>query len=201
MKKILALAALALAAPTSRAADTWNIDKGHSDASFQVRHFVTNVRGRFSDFSGTIVTDAARPEASSVDFKIVAASIDTGVADRDKHLRTPDFFDAEKHPEITFKSSAVKAVGKDAYAVTGTLTMRGVAKEITLPVTYLGSTKDPWGNTRAGFEASVTLNRKDYGVNWNKALDQGGFVLGDDVKVSINIEAVQKKPEAAAAAK
>jgi len=199
MKPTFALAALLALAPAVHAADTWTIDKVHSHASFQVRHFVTNVRGHFADFSGTIVTDSAKPESSSVEFKIVTASIDTDVADRDKHLRSADFFDAEKFPEISFKSSSIKATGKDTYTVTGTFTMRGVSKQVSLPVTFLGGVKDPWGNQRAGFETSTTLNRKDYGMNWNKALDQGGFVLGDEVKVAINIEAIQKKPEAPAA--
>jgi polyisoprenoid-binding protein YceI len=198
MKKSLLALALAVAAPAG-AADTWSIDKGHSEVSFQVRHFVTNVRGYFRDFSGSIVADAAKPENSSVEFKIAATSIDTGVADRDKHLRAPDFFDVEKFPEITFKSTSVKVAGKDSFHVTGTLTMRGVSKEITLPVTFGGTAKDPWGNERAGFESSLTLNRKDYGVNWNKALDQGGFVLADEVKVAINLETIKKKPEAPAA--
>jgi polyisoprenoid-binding protein YceI len=198
MKKSLLALALAVAAPAG-AADTWSIDKGHSEVSFQVRHFVTNVRGYFRDFSGSIVADAAKPENSSVEFKIAATSIDTGVADRDKHLRAPDFFDVEKFPEITFKSTSVKVAGKDSFHVTGTLTMRGVSKEITLPVTFGGTAKDPWGNERAGFESSLTLNRKDYGVNWNKALDQGGFVLADEVKVAINLETIKKKPEASAA--
>ncbi len=196
---LLTLAVAAAAALPAQAADTWSIDKGHSEASFQVRHFVTNVRGRFADFGGTIVTDTAKPENSSVEFKIAATSIDTGVADRDKHLRSANFFDVEKFPEITFKSTSVKPAGKDSYHVTGDLTMRGVTKTITLPVAFAGTAKDPWGNERAGFETSITLNRKDYGINWNKALDQGGFVLSDEVKVSINLETVKKKPEAPAA--
>ena len=131
--------------------------------------------------------------ASSVEFHIKAASIDTGnQADRDKHLRTADFFDVEKYPEITFKSESIKATGKDKYDVTGTLTLHGVSKKVTLPVTYLGQAKDPWGNTRAGFETETTLNRKDYGIVWNKALDSGGVLLGDDVKVDIDLETVKK---------
>jgi polyisoprenoid-binding protein YceI len=148
-----------------------------------------------------VKADNAKPEASSVEFKIKVASISTGVEARDNHLRGPDFFDAANHPEITFVSTAVKVTGKDVYAVTGNLTMRGVTKQITLPVTFLGAVKDPWGNERAGFETNITLNRKDYGINWNKALDQGGFVLSDEVKVAINIEAVKEKPAAPAAAK
>jgi polyisoprenoid-binding protein YceI len=202
MKKILlALSLAALAAPTALAVDAWKIDKGHSEASFQVRHLVTQTRGQFTDFEGVVKADNAKPEASSVEFKIKVASISTGIEARDNHLRGPDFFDAANHQEITFVSTAVKATGKDVYAVTGNLTMRGVTKQITLPVTFLGAVKDPWGSERAGFETNITLNRKDYGINWNKALDQGGFVLSDEVKVAINIEAVKEKPAAPAAAK
>ncbi len=198
-KTVLALALASLATPSALAADAWKIDKGHSEASFQIRHLVTQVRGQFGDFEGLIKADSAKPEASSVEFKITAGSINTGLEARDNHLRTPDFFDVSNHPQITFVSTSVKATGKDTYAVTGNLTMRGVTKQITLPVTFLGAVKDPWGNERAGFETSVTLNRKDYGINWNKALDQGGFVLSDEVKVAINIEAVKDKPAAPAA--
>jgi polyisoprenoid-binding protein YceI len=181
------------------AADTYTIDKNHSDVSFTIRHFASRVRGRFADFSGAVAVDSAKPEDSSVTFTIKTASIDTNNADRDNHLRTPDFFDAAKNPEITFKSTKMTPTGKDKYDVTGTLTMRGVSKEITLPVTYLGSMKDPGGNDRASFELSTKLNRKDYGINWNKALDNGGFMLSDDVDVTISLETVKKKPEAAAA--
>lgn len=198
MKKSVLVLALLAGAPGALAADTWSIDKGHSEVSFQIRHFVTNMRGRFTDFGGTIVTDSAAPEKSTVEFKIVAASIDTASADRDKHLRSADFFDVEKFPEITFVGKSIKVTGKDAFAVTGTLTMRGVAKEVTLPVTFSGTAKDPWGNQRAGFETAITINRKDFGINWNKALDQGGFVLSEEVKVAINLEVLQKKPEAPA---
>jgi len=196
---ILLLAASALPAAALRAADAYAIDKNHSDVSFQIRHFASKVRGRFSDFSGTIQADPAKPEASSVNFTIKASSIDTNNADRDNHLRSPDFFDAAKNPEITFKSSKMTPNGKDHYDVTGTLTMRGVSKEITLPVTYLGTMKDPGGNDRASFELSTKLNRKDFGINWNKTLDSGGVMLSDDVDVTISLETVKKKPEAAGA--
>jgi polyisoprenoid-binding protein YceI len=141
--------------------------------------------------------DAAKPEASSVTFKIDASSIDTDNADRDKHLRSPDFFDVADHPAITFTSEKVRATGKDRYAVTGTLTMHGVAKTITLPVSFLGAGKDPWGNVRSGFSTSVTLNRKDFGINWNKALDNGGLLLGEDVAVTIDLETVKQAPKPA----
>ena len=194
----LSAAALALLPLTPAvAADTYTVDASHSEAGFQIRHLVGKVRGRFTDFKGTVQVDAARPEASSVEFSIKATSIDTASADRDKHLRSADFFDVEKFPEITFKSTKVAPAGKDKYEVTGTFTMHGVAKTITLPVAFLGFGKDPWGNERAGFELATVLNRKDYGIVWNKALDAGGAVLGDDVTVSITLETIKKKDKPA----
>ena len=196
---VLALTALVAVSPAA-AQDTWVVDKAHSEVTFQIRHFVTKVRGRFQDFAGTIVADTARPEASSVEFTIKAVSIDTDNDYRDKDLRGANFFDVETHPEISFKSTKVAPSGKDRYDVTGLLTMRGISKEIVLPVTYLGSmaTKDREGRdgAKGGFETSVTLNRKDFGITWNRALDTGGFMLGDDVIVEINIEANKKMPEA-----
>ena len=156
------------------------------------------MHGRFGNFEGTLQIDPAKPEASSVTFTIKAASISTNDDKRDTHLRSPDFFDAEKFPDITFKSTKVAPAGKDKYDVTGTLTMHGVSKEITLPVAFLGYAKDPWGNERAGFDLSTKLNRKDYGINWNKVLDAGGTMLGDDVDVSVSLETVKKKPDAPA---
>ncbi|MEP6993172.1 MAG: YceI family protein [Acidobacteriota bacterium] len=180
------------------AADAYTIDKNHSDVSFQIRHFASKVRGRFGDFEGAIQADTAKPETSSVAFHIKTASIDTGNTDRDKHLRSADFFDAEKNPDISFQSTKITPTGKDKFDVTGTLTMRGVSKEITIPVVYLGAVKDPGGNERASFELAAKLNRKDYGINWNKALDAGGFMLSDDVDVTIALETVKKKPGAPA---
>jgi polyisoprenoid-binding protein YceI len=176
------------------------VDKAHSEVTFQIRHFVTKVRGRFTDFAGTIVANAAKPEASSVEFAIKATSVDTDNEFRDKDLRSANFFDVEKFPEITFKSTKVASTGKDKYAVTGLLTMRGTSKEIVLPVSYLGSmpTKDREGRegAKGGFATSVTLARKDFGITWNRALDTGGFMLGDDVTIEINIEANKKMPGA-----
>lgn len=195
MKKLFAAAALSALAVIPASAETYTIDPGHSEVSFQIRHMVSQVRGRFNAFSGTVQMDPKNLAGSSVEFKIKADSIDTNVADRDKHLRGADFFDTEKFPEITFKSKSVKAAGKDKYNVTGTLTMHGVSKDITLPVTFLGEAKDPWGGTRAGFETATTLNRKDFGIVWNKAVDNGGVLLGDDVKVEINLETTKGTPE------
>ena len=175
-------------------ADTYTVDKQHSEATFQVRHLISRVSGKFEDFDGTVTLDPQKPGASSVEFKIKASSINTGVADRDNHLRTADFFDAGKYPEITFKSTSIKPSGKkNVYNVTGNLTMRGVTKQVTLPVTFLGFIKDPWGNEKAGFSLQTTLNRKDYGINWNKALDNGGVLLGEDVDIAINLETQKAK--------
>ncbi len=199
---VAAVAALATLAALPLRAETFTVDPAHSEVSFQIRHLVSQVRGRFNDFSGTIQLDTKNLAASSVDFHIKATSIDTNVADRDKHLRSADFFDVEKFPEISFKSESIAAAGKDKYNVTGTLTMHGVSKKVTLPVTYLGAIKDPFGGgSRAGFELETTLDRKDYGIIWNKALDSGSVMLGDDVKVAINLETVRKDAKPAAKGK
>jgi len=174
---------------TATAVKTIAIDKTHSEATFQVRHLVTKVRGRFTDLGGSIAFDEASPEASAVTFTIQAASIDTGTPDRDAHLRSEDFFHVEQYPAITFVSTAIRARGGNEFDVTGDLTMRGVTKRITLPVSYLGTARDPWGKEKIGFEAETTINRKDYGLVWNAALETGGFLVGDDVKISVSIQA------------
>ncbi len=187
------LAALLLAAAVPAAADdVWTVDKAHSTVGFEVRHLVSSVHGRFGDFSGTITGDPAAPESATVAFTIRTASISTNEEARDKHLRSADFFDAEKNPEITFRSTSIKPAGAGHYQVTGPLTMHGVTKEVTLDVALLGTMTDPWGSPRAGLEATVTLNRKDFGIVWNKVLDAGSTMLGDDVKVDINLEASKK---------
>jgi polyisoprenoid-binding protein YceI len=171
-------------------ARAYTIDKAHSEVTFQVRHLLTKVRGRFSDFSGTVQFDAEQPGNSSVAVTIDAATVDTNNADRDQHLRSNDFFAVETYPTVTFQSSHVARTAPDTYDVTGTLTVRGVAREITLPVTYLGTAQDPWGNARAGFETEITINRKDFGLAWNAALETGGFLVGDDVRISLSIQAI-----------
>jgi len=190
---IAAFMAAVVAATTAGAAETYTFDKVHSDVSFQIRHFLSKVRGRFTDFDGTIVADRAKPEASSVDFTIKATSIDTDNENRDKDLRSANFFEVEKYPEITFKSTKVTPKGQDRYDVTGNLTIHGVTKEVTLPVTFLGTVNTGRGE-KAGFETGITLNRKDFGIVWNRVLDAGGTTLGDDVIVSINVEANKKQP-------
>ncbi len=174
----------------TRTAQAYTIDKTHSEVAFQVRHLLTKVRGRFTEFSGTVLLDQNHPERSSASLTIDASSIDTGTPDRDTHLRSDDFFAVTTYPTLTFQSSKVVKTGEDTYDVIGTLTIRGIAREITLPATYLGSAKDPWGNARAGFEATITLNRKDFGLTWNAALETGGLLVGDDVRVSLSIQAV-----------
>ena len=192
MKRVFIFTLAVLISAAAFAADSFVIDKNHSEAIFQVRHLVSRVSGRFDDFAGTINVDRANPSVSSVEFTIKAPSIDTGVADRDKDLRSANFFDAEKYPEISFKSTNIKPSGKkDVYDVTGAFTMHGVTKTITLPVEFLGFIKDPRGTERAGFSTHTTLNRKDYGINWNRALDNGGALLSDDVDVTVNIEAAK----------
>ena len=169
---------------------TFTIDKTHSEATFQVRHLVTKVRGHFSDFAGTIQFNDEAPEQSSVSFTIQAASIDTQTADRDAHLRSEDFFFVDKHPEISFVSSAISKKGNEHFDVRGTLTIRGVAKEISLPVKFLGHAKDSWGNARIGFEAETTIDRKDFGLKSNAALETGRFLVEDEVKISLQIQAI-----------
>jgi polyisoprenoid-binding protein YceI len=168
---------------------TFQIDKAHSEAAFQVRHLISKVRGRFSSLDGTIAFDEAQPERSVVEVAIQTASIDTGTPDRDAHLRSEDFFSAEKFPAITFRSTSIVPKGQGVFEVTGDLTMRGVSRQVVIPVSYLGMATDPWGNQKIAFEGELTLNRKDYGLNWNAALETGGFLVGDEVKVSLSIQA------------
>ncbi|HKR62307.1 MAG TPA: YceI family protein [Thermoanaerobaculia bacterium] len=182
-------------APVAPAAatETWTVDKSHSMATFKVRHLMANVSGNFRDFDANINIDRANPANSSVDFSIEATSIDTGNTNRDEHLRSADFFDVTKFPAITFKSTKVTPKSKTEFDVTGDLTMHGVTKRVTLPVSFLGFGKDARGNEKAGFDIDTTVNRKDYGIVWNRTVDEGGLLLGDDVKVSISLEVGKKK--------
>jgi polyisoprenoid-binding protein YceI len=191
----LVLLLAVLGAQAAEPAPTFTVDPVHSSVAFKVRHLVSKVSGAFRDFTGTIVGDPKEPARASVAFTIKAASIDTLNPDRDKHLNSPDFFDTAKFPEIIFKSTKITPKGGDRYEVTGIFTMHGVSKEIVVPVTFGGLAKDPWGNERAGFSVAMTLNRKDYGISYNKVLDAGGMMLGDDVEVSIELEAVKKSPK------
>lgn len=192
-RAILAVAAIATLSGGALA-ETWKIDTLHSTVGFKVRHFFAKQAGEFNEFTGTIEFDPANPEAAFVEAVIQTASVDTDDEKRDGHLRSADFFDAENHPEILFKSTNV-ARGGDGFIVTGDLTMRGVTKEVSFELEFLGHGPDPWGGTRAGFAAELVLNRKDFDVKWNNVLDNGGTVLGDKVTVSLDIEAVVPKEE------
>jgi polyisoprenoid-binding protein YceI len=179
-------------ATTTKTTTTYQIDKAHSEAVFQVRHLLTKVRGRFSDFEGEIDYDEENPERSSVNVTIQAASIDTNERDRDTHLRSGDFFEVEKFQTLTFKSTRTTRKGKDSFDVAGDLTIRDVTRPVTLSVTHLGKAKDPWGNERIAFEAETTINRKDFGLLWNAVLETGGFLVGDEVKISLSVQALPK---------
>ena len=197
MRKTLALISLLalLGAVPAAAQSTYSIDTVHSNVGFKIRHLVARVSGEFTEFDGTIRADFQNLDASSVEFTIKAASIDTGNEKRDGHLRSDDFFDVENHPEITFKSSKITKKDDDTYVVAGILNMRGVAQPVILNVDYLGEMQ-AMGGTRAGYEISTTINRQDFGVSWNRTLDQGGLVLGDDVDVTINLSVVKEEEEA-----
>jgi polyisoprenoid-binding protein YceI len=176
-----------LVASVSFAEEIYTIDQSHSEVGFQVRHLLSKVRGRFTAFDGTIRADWARPANSSVEFTIDAKSINTDNERRDNHLRSADFFEVEKFPQITFKSTSVKATGERTFDVTGNLTMHGVTKVVTLPVVFAGKIKDGRGKTRGAFETALTLKRSDYGITWNRALDAGGYLLDDDVNIEISL--------------
>ena len=169
---------------------TWSIDTSHSSVEFVVRHLmVAKVRGRFSEFSGTIQVGET-PEASSVEVEISVPSITTGDPQRDGHLLSADFFDAENHEVIRFRSTGVRPVKGDKYEVDGELTVHGVSKPVTLDLEYQGAITDPFGNDKAVFSASTEIDREDWGLTWNQALESGGVLVGKKAKIEIEIEAV-----------
>lgn len=195
-----ALTALfALSAAAHAATETYLFDKSHSKVGFQIRHWLTKVEGRFTEYDGKILIDREKPANSSVEMTIQASSIDTGQERRDNHLRSADFFEVEKYPTITFKSSKVVPKEKDLYEVTGDLTMHGVTKTIVAPVRHTGFL-NLGKQEKAGFEITFPINRKDYGIVWNRTADQGGVMLGDDVEISVLVEANKEMPAAAAPA-
>ncbi len=172
----------------------YRIDPAHSTIGFAIRHYEINwVSGRFKDFTGTIRYDEQDPTKSSVEFTAKVESIDTGVAPRDKHLRTADFFDIEKYPEMTFKSTRVERKGK-GWVLHGDLTLHGVTKPVSLPFQLTGAIKDPRGSTRFGVEAQTKIDRRDFGITWGKALEGGGFDLGHEVSINLQLEAVKAAP-------
>lgn len=176
---------------------TYAIDASHSSISFSVRHMMlNNVRGRFTEFAGTIIHDDKDITKSSVEFTAKVASVNTDVARRDEHLRAADFFDAAKYPEMTFKSKRVERRGKNSYVAVGDFTLRGVTKEIVLPFKLNGALKEArGGGYRIGVEATTVINRQDYGVSWSRALDGGGLAVANDVNVELMLEAVMRAPE------
>ncbi|MFI5303622.1 MAG: YceI family protein [Nitrospiria bacterium] len=169
------------------------VDKDHSHAGFQVRHLVTKLQGEFKDFEGTFTFDEKSPEKSAGKFTIKAASINTNHEKRDNHLRSPDFFDVEKFPTLSFESKKFIPSGDKKFLLTGDLTLHGVTRPVTFEVEFYGVEKSPFGDYRAGFSASSKINRKDYGIIWNKVLDNGGYLIGDEVEMNIQIEAVEKQ--------
>lgn len=185
-------------APTSAVEDLtgdYTIDAAHTRLGFSARHaMVTTVRGQFTDFAGTAHIDTANPAASSVALTIKTASIDTGVADRDGHLTSGDFFDAEANPEITFASTQVERDGDD-WTVTGDLTIKGVTNPVTLDVEFVGTDTDPWGGTRIGFEGTTEISRKDFGVDFNVPMDGGRLLIGDKVSITVSAQAVLQQGE------
>jgi polyisoprenoid-binding protein YceI len=170
---------------------TWAIDAAHSEAGFAVKHLmISTVKGRFGTISGQVVLDEANPEASTVEATIDATTIDTRSEQRDAHLRSPDFFDVETYPTITFRSTKVDARGNGEFRVTGDLTIRDVTKQVALEVEETGRATDPWGGERIGFTAITKLDRADFGLTWNAALEAGGVMVGNEVKITLEIQAV-----------
>ncbi len=178
----------------------WDIDVSHSAIHFHVRHMViSKVHGRFARWSGAVDLDEKDLTRSAVEVRIDAASIDTQVADRDAHLKSPDFLDVARHPEIAFRSKRIEKAG-GGYRVVGDLALHGVVREVTLEAEFAGTGKDPWGNERAGFSAKAAIDRRDFGLVWNAALETGGVLVGEKVEIAIELEAVKKVAAAPAAA-
>ncbi len=173
--------------------ERWEIDSSHSGVHFSVRHLViAKVRGQFSRWSGTLVVPDGDFARASLEAVIDAASIDTGVKDRDAHLRSADFFDVEQYPELTFKSTRVEPAGSDRLRVVGQLTIKGVTRDVPLDVEHHGLAKDPWGNERAAFTAKTSIDRRGFGLTWNQVLETGGVMVGERIDIEIDIEAVRQ---------
>jgi polyisoprenoid-binding protein YceI len=173
----------------------YEIDKDHSSVGFKIKHLFSHVTGSFNDFEGVIDYEPGKPETWKAEATVQAASIDTNNAKRDEHLRKPDFFDVEKYPTLTFKSTKVESTGENTAKMEGLLSMHGVEKPVTFDVQLHGMGNDPWGNSKAGFSATAKIDRKDFGIIWNQALDAGGLMLGEQVEIILEIEANQKEAE------
>lgn len=180
--------------PSAPTRTVWALDPAHTLVEFGVRHLmVATVKGRFNGVRGTIHLDEANPTGSRVEIEIDAASIDTRDPQRDAHLRSADFLDVERYPTITFRSTRIESLGGDRYRVYGDLTIRGVTRAVALDAIYTGRLKNPWGKEVIGFEATTSVNRHDFGASWNLALEAGGFLVGDTVKVSLEVEAIKQE--------
>jgi len=187
----LAAVVAAVAAPSVASAKTYTIDGDHTSVTFRVRHIFTHVDGRFKEFDGTIMFDPEKLDTATVNGTIKAASIDTNVADRDEHLRSSDFFNVAEHPEIKFESTKVTDIDKSKKTakIHGNLTMHGVTKPVVLDAAFLGEANDPWGNKKAGFTASTTVDRTQWGLAWNKVLETGSVLVGNEIEIRIDAEA------------
>ncbi len=185
---------LTLAAPAWSATANFVLDQAHSSANFSVRHLmITNVKGTFSELQGQVVLDDKNPANSTFSASIGVASIDTGIADRDDHLRSPDFFNVQKFPTIDFKSTSVKKLGPALYQVAGNLTIHGTTKPVQLQVEGLDQeVKDPWGNIKRGARITGAIDRRDFGMTWNKAVETGGVVVGNEVRLEVELQLVKK---------
>ncbi|MGQ0537045.1 MAG: YceI family protein [Methanobacteriota archaeon] len=180
--------------PVAQTREQYAIDPAHTSVEFAVKHMMfSTVTGRFRTVRGTFALDPAAPERSAAEAEVDVASIDTGVADRDAHLRSPDFFDAEKHPTIGFRSLAAKKTTDDSGRLRGDLTIRGVTREVEFVAEFEGEGKDPWGNERVGFTLETTIDRKDFGLTWNALLETGGVLVGDAVKITIRAQGIRAK--------
>jgi polyisoprenoid-binding protein YceI len=172
---------------------SWMIDTTHTPIEFSVKHMMfTTVRGRFNSFSGTLQIDETNPAKSYAEGVIETASIDSREANRDAHLRSADFFDVEKFPQMKFRSTRVEPAGRDHYKIAGQLTIKDITREVVFDVTSEGQGQDPWGNQRRGFSAETNINRKDFGLTWNVALETGGWLVGDQVKIQIELQVIKQ---------
>jgi len=185
------MTATAEKAPAAGTRTAWKLDPAHTAVEFSAKHLmISTVKGRITDIEGTIYTDEKNPRNSSVEVTLKAASLDTRTDQRDQHLRSADFLDVEKYPEISFRSTRIEG-DKDSFKLTGDLTIRDVTKPITLDVEFEGTGKDPWGGERVGFSAKGKFDRRDFGLTWNQALETGGVVVGNDIKISLEVEAIK----------
>ena len=186
--RLLLATLLAVGPASSSQADSWKVDPAHTTVGFSVSHLFTSVQGRFDRFEGTIAFDPANSEATVVRGSVEAASINTNNAKRDKHLRSDEFFDTEKYETLHFESTNATVTEGRNGKIAGNLTIHGITRAVVLDVKFLGRGKDPWGNERAGFRAELTINRHDYGLNWNELLETGGVLVGDDVEIRVDVE-------------